>query len=51
VELTRYTQDLGLDLSEIPLEELRFAFPTLADVPTGERVSRTDLLLGFTISF
>ncbi len=46
-----YTQHLGLDLSEIPLEKLGLLFSTLGDIPGSERVSRHDFLFGMTLSF
>jgi hypothetical protein len=46
-----YTQDLGLDLSSVPLSKLELLFPTLGDVPSGTRVSRDDFVFGMTVSF
>ncbi|HSG48598.1 MAG TPA: hypothetical protein VLA43_12335 [Longimicrobiales bacterium] len=51
LEYARYSQGLGLDLGEFSLDELRLIFPTLADVPAGERVHRNDFLLGITVTF
>jgi hypothetical protein len=51
LEFSRYSQELGLDLGQIPLGELEVLFPTLADVPGSERVHRNDFLLGITLSF
>ena len=51
VEFARYSQKLGLDLGEIPLNELEILFPTLEDIPGSERVHRNDLLVGLTLSF
>jgi hypothetical protein len=50
-EYGRYTQDLNLDLSSVPLSKLEIFFPTLGDVPSGTRVSRDDFVLGMTVSF
>ena len=46
-----YSQDLGLDLSSVPLDKLNLVFDTLGDVPGTERVSRNDFIFGFTLSF
>jgi hypothetical protein len=52
VEYGRYTQALGLDLGQIPLEDLSLLFPTLGDVPSaGTRVHRDDLLIGLSLTF
>ncbi len=51
VEFVRYSQALGLDLSHVPLERLQLLFPTLADVPSSERVNRNDFIIGVTLSF
>ena len=51
VEVGRYWEDLRLDLSSIPLERLGLIFNTIADVPGGTRVSRTDLSVSFSLSF
>jgi len=52
LEYGRYTQALGLDLSDIPLEDLSLLFPTLGDVPSeGTRVHRDDLMLGVSLTF
>ena len=50
-EYARYLQNLGLDLSTIPLNKLEIFFPTLGDVPVGTRVSRDDFVFGVTVSF
>lgn len=46
-----YTQNLGLDLSGIPVDKLGLFFDTLGDVPGNERVARHDFLFGATLSF
>jgi hypothetical protein len=51
LEYVRYTQILGLDLSEVALDELSVLFNTLADVPNAERVHRNDLTVGLVITF
>jgi hypothetical protein len=51
VEYARYTHRLGLDLSAVTLDRLRLVFPTLGDVPGGDRVTRGDLTVGATFSF
>lgn len=51
VEYGWYSQDLGLDLSSVPLDKLAIAFPTLGDVPGTGRVSRHDFVFGVTLSF
>jgi hypothetical protein len=51
IEYARYTQDLGLDLSEIPLSQLRLVFPTLGDIPGKDRVVCNNLMFGISISF
>jgi hypothetical protein len=51
VEYARYYQTLGLDLSEIPLDELRLLFATLDDIPGSDRVVRDEFLFGLSISF
>jgi hypothetical protein len=51
VELTRYSQGLGLDLSQVPLRDLEIFFSTLEEVPSARRVARNDLLVGFTLTF
>jgi hypothetical protein len=50
-EWSRYHQNLGVGLDDLPLEELAILFPTLADIPGEERVHRNDFLFGLTISF
>ena len=50
LEYARYVQDLGLDLSRIPLEELGLVFRTAADIPGG-RATRDDFLIGLTLTF
>lgn len=52
IEYARYTQRLGLDLSQIPLDQLRLLFTTLEDVPNaGSRVHRNDFVLGLSVTF
>lgn len=51
LEYARYHQKLGLDLSTLSLDELKLLFPTLADVPGGERVHRDDFVIGFSVTF
>ncbi|HMB68530.1 MAG TPA: hypothetical protein VKU85_04440 [bacterium] len=50
-EYAWYTHQLGLDLSGVTLDELGLVFPTLGDVPGGDRVTRGDLSFGLTVSF
>ena len=50
-EYARYMEDLGLDLSGVPLDELGILFNTLGDVPGGDLVTRDDFLFGLTLSF
>jgi hypothetical protein len=50
LEYNRYSETLGLDLDQIPLDQLAALFPTLADLPGGS-VQRQELLLGVTLSF
>lgn len=50
-EFVRYSQSLGLDLSQVPLETLGTLFQTLADVPSAARVGRNDLLIGLALTF
>jgi hypothetical protein len=50
MEYNRYSETLGLDLDQIPLDELAVLFPTLADLPGGS-VHRHEMLLGVTVSF
>jgi len=45
------TEKLDLDLSSIPLENLRLLFPTLNDIPNQGTVTRHNVLLGLTLSF
>lgn len=51
VEYGRYMQDLDVDLSGITLSRLELFFPTLGDVPVGQRVSRDDFTFAMTVSF
>lgn len=52
LELARYRQGLGIDLSDIALTDLEPLFPTLGDVPSpGVAVHRTDLLIGASLTF
>jgi len=51
LELARYSQTLGLDLSQVRLADLQTFFNTLADVPGGTRVARTDVLVGLSLTF
>jgi len=50
-EYARYMEDLGLDLSGVPLDELGLIFNTLGDVPGGDLVTRDDFIFGLTLSF
>ena len=51
LEYALYTENLGLDLSGIPLSSLGIIFNTLGDVPGAERVYRNDFIFGFTVSY
>lgn len=51
LEVARYSQKLGLDLEGVFLDDLKTFYPTLGDVPRGERIGRYDFVLGFTLSF
>lgn len=51
LEYVRHRQTLALDFSEVALEELRFLFTTLGDVPASERVHRNDFTVGLVLTF
>ena len=44
-------QELGLDLSQVALDELGLLFRTLGDVPGSGFVRRQSLIFGATVSF
>jgi hypothetical protein len=50
-EYALFIHSLGLDLSQIPLNELRLVFPTLGDVPKGGTVTRHQINATLTIGF
>ena len=50
-EYARYMESLGLDLSGVSLDRLGLLFPTLGEVPIGNRVVRNDFLFGLCVSF
>ena len=50
-EYARYMENLGLDLSAVPLGKLEIFFPTLGDVPGSDRVHRDDFVFGLSLSF
>lgn len=46
-----FAHSLGLDLSNISLDKLKIAFPTLGDVPTGGTVTRRQINFALTLGF
>jgi hypothetical protein len=51
LEWNLYTNDLGLDLSDIPVETLLLLGGSPENFPVNTRVTRNEFVLGLTISF